>query len=199
MKKHRFYIAMVVAIVIYIFAESLFGDISVRDLTTTILTIVAGIAFWMEFKCNEQINEAQLIMELNDQFITNEKLSEVEWALEKYYAQYMEANNRGDITDTIPLELGVELGNRSRQDLVNYLVHLEGVAALVNEGVLHLNVITDLMAYRYFIAVNNPIVQQTELFPYRDYYQGIFKVYRKWTKAMGIEKVPMAEHDLLKK
>lgn len=54
-----------------------------------------------------------------------------------------------------------------RQSLVNYLVHLEGVATLVNTGVLRLKTINDLMAYRYFIAVNNPVVQELELNNYQ--------------------------------
>ena len=97
-----------------------------------------------------------------------------------------------------PAELRFTERHRTRQDLVNYLVHLEGVAALVNEGVLHLDVITDLMAYRYFIAVNNPVVQQKELLPYRDYYQGIFRLYDNWSKTLGEGKVPLAEYALSK-
>ena len=36
------------------------------------------------------------------------------------------------------------------------------------------------MSYRYFIAVNNPIVQKTELIKYKDFYHGIFDIYDNW-------------------
>ena len=65
--------------------------------------------------------------------------------------------------------------SKKHQDLVNYLVHLEGVAALVNNGVLRISAINDLMAYRFFIAVNNPVVQELELKPFKEYYKGIYK------------------------
>lgn len=162
------------------------------------LTIIAAVAFWMEFRSNEKINEAQLVMELNDQFITNEQFFKVEWELEKYYEAYNAAKQAGQATDNIPFGLNLSLETEERQYLVNYLVHLEGIAALVNEGVLHLNVITDLMAYRYFIAVNNPLVQEIELIPCRDYYRGIFRIYKKWSRKLGKGKIPMEEHSLLK-
>lgn len=54
------------------------------------------------------------------------------------------------------------------------------------------------MAYRYFIAVNNPIVQKYELIPYKDYYQGCFKLYEKWSKELGEDKVPMVDNALSK-
>ena len=81
---------------------------------------------------------------------------------------------------------------------VNYLVHLEGMAALVNDGVLRLSAIDDLMAYRYFIAVNNPVVQKFELIPYQDYYQGLIKLFPKWA-AKNKKRMPMAKTRLDKK
>ena len=77
-----------------------------------------------------------------------------------------------------------------RQNLVNYLVHLEGIATLVNNGVLRLDAINDLMAYRYFIAVNNPVVQQLELDPYEEYYHGLVGINTEWSKKMG-ENMPL--------
>lgn len=60
---------------------------------------------------------------------------------------------------------------------------LESVATLVNSGILRLNTINDLMAYRYFIAVNNPVVQKLELIPYKPYYNGCFTIFKEWQKT----------------
>ena len=98
--------------------------------------------------------------------------------------------------EEIPFGIDLDVFDERRQSVINYLVHLEGIAALVNEGVLHLNVITDLMAYRYFIAVNNPVVQEKELYPFQDYYRGCFRIYEKWSKSLEAEKIPMAENAL---
>lgn len=195
MKISRYVTIMVLLVSIYLLGEYCIKDTDLSTTVTTALTIIAGVAFWMEYKNNERINEAQLIMELNNQFVSNPQFSFVELELEKYYAKYCEAERLGMNMD---FSFGIDLDkfDQNRQSLVNYLVHLEGIASLVNEKVLHLNVITDLMAYRYFIAVNNPEVQEKELIPYRDYYHGCFAIYDNWSKALGSDKVPMAEHAL---
>ena len=107
------------------------------------------------------------LMELNNQFITNPDFAAVELALEKYFYAYRQAGSPETRENGISLDIELEGFSKEHQNVVNYLVYLEGIAALVNEGVLHLDVITDLMAYRYFIAVNNPVIQDTELLPYQ--------------------------------
>ena len=78
---------------------------------------------------------------------------------------------------------------------MNYLVHLEGVATMVNTGILRLNTINDLMAYRFFIAVNNPIVQELELHKYKEYYKGIYDLYPLWAKRIRKD-MPLKETEL---
>ena len=66
---------------------------------------------------------------------------------------------------------------------------------LVNNGVLRISAINDLMAYRFFIAVNNPVVQELELKPFKDYYKGIYKLYPVWAKKL--KTVPMPENEMV--
>lgn len=190
MNKRHYILLMIVLSTLFLVGRYYIRDSVYIEIITTILAIIAAVCFFMELKSNERINEAQLIMELNDQFITNPQFTNVELELEKYFNAYRKAGSPEERTNGIPFGIDLDIFDENRQSLVNYLVHLEGVAALVDEGVLHLNVITDLMAYRYFIAVNNPIVQEKELLPYRDYYQGIIRIYEKWNEALGKIKFP---------
>ena len=196
MRKRPYIVAMVLLVALYLSGQYIAQGNDFATIVTTILAIVAAVAFWMEFRSNERINEAQLIMELNDQFISNPQFNKVELELEKYYVQYKEARRTGIPVSEVPFGIDLDVYDENRQSVINYLVHLEGIAALVNEGVLHLKVITDLMAYRYFIAVNNPIVQQKELLPYQEYYRGCFRLYDKWSQELGADKVPMSENAL---
>lgn len=84
---------------------------------------------------------------------------------------------------------------------MNYLVHLEGIATIVNNGVLHLDIIDDLMAYRYFIAVNNPDVQKLELVPYKNFYKGCFDIYDTWKTVLEKQniEIPMKDSNLIEK
>lgn len=195
--KKRYYIfLMIILCAVYTVTKSCVADSAYTDIIATSLTIIATVLLFMELKSNEQINEAQLIMELNNQFISNAQLSEVEVGLERYYLEYRKAKSSGVDVASITFGVDMDTFDYKRQGVVNYLVHLEGIAALVNEGVLHLNVITDLMAYRYFIAVNNPVIQEKELEPYKDYYQGIYGIYNQWSRKLGEDKVPMAKYAL---
>ena len=94
------------------------------ETVATLLAIVAAVAFWLEYHENKLLNEAQFIMELNEQFLSDSNLSDVEWELEKYFNRY----RKNELTkeDEEEFEKKFALENRERQHLVNYLVHLEG-------------------------------------------------------------------------
>ena len=150
------------------------------------LAIFTAVAFFLEYHQNNKVNEAQFVIDLNNQFINEGNIAAVEHDLEMYYTHPKERKKyETEFLEKYALE------KPEHQNFVNYLVHLEGVAALVNDGVLRLSAINDLMAYRYFIAVNNPVVQKFELIPYQDYYQGLIKLFPKWAKKN--KTMPMAE------
>jgi len=152
------------------------------ETVATIIAIVAAVAFWLEYHENKLLNEAQFIMELNEQFLSDSNLSEVEWELEKYYNRSRKNTLTKEYEEEFEKHFDSE--KRERQHLVNYLVHLEGIAALVNNGVIHLDAIDDLMSYRYFVAVNNPIVQKIELLEYPEYYKGCIGIYDAWVEEL---------------
>lgn len=181
------FIAMIVFIGVYLYLQHS-NPGSASDIVITILAIIAGVAFWLEYHHNSKVNEAQFVMELNNQFVSDEKMVMVEHKLEQYYALVKNREDKEIITEKEKkLRDDFDIDKKERQDLVNYLVHLEGVATLVNTGVLKITTISNLMAYRFFIAVNNPVVQELELNEYREYYKGIEELYDKWhTKDMPL-------------
>lgn len=181
---HRIRIVILVIVVlvcVYLLGQYFLHLEWLTEAFATIIAIIAAVAFWLEYHENKLLNEAQFIMELNEQFLSNENLSQVEWELEKYYNRFQEGTLTGEYCKEF--EAHFDLEKRERQYLVNYLVHLESIATLINRGVLHLSAIDDLMSYRYFIAVNNPTVQEMELLKYSDYYKGCFGIYNAWTEV----------------
>lgn len=193
------------------------------------LAIFTAVAFFLEYHQNNKLNEAQFVIDLNNQFLNEGKMASVEHDLEKYFnaaslspssthsrssaspPSYPSSTDDGKLAgkeagkeeahetdkEAIAKELRNKyaMENKKHQDLVNYLVHLEGVAALVNNGVLRISAINDLMAYRFFIAVNNPLVQELELKPFKEYYKGIYKLYPEWAKKL--KSVPLGENELV--
>jgi len=183
--RHRIRIMiLIIAIIVclYLIGQYFYDWEWLTETIATIIAIVAAVAFWVEYHENKILNEAQFIMELNEQFIGNSNLSDIEWELEKYYYKFRRDKLTKEYCESFEEQFDLE--KRERQFLVNYLVHLEGIAALVNNGVIHLDAIDDLMSYRYFIAVNNPIVQKLELLEYPDYYKGCIGIYDNWVDEL---------------
>ena len=205
MKKERIYYIGIIVVVLLFLIASFFLDVdplSKRITTTT--TLIAAVAFWLQFKRTERLNESTYIMNLNNQFINNSSMTQIEHILELYYNQYENRYSNhnikagSEITQKIELVLDLSREGEDCQKLINYLVYLEGLAALVERNVIHIDVIDNLFAYRFFLAVNNPVVQETELIPYADYYQGIFWLSNEWTKIKRKTNapIPMDEFNL---
>ncbi len=191
-KELKYYIAIAVVVVLYLIAAHFSHDVSVLStILTTVTALIAAVAFWMQLKRTENLDEATFIMNLNDQFISNDEMTRIEHALELYYNQYADGENAS-------LELVLEREHSDCQRLINYLVYMEGLAALLKRNVMHLGVIDDLFAYRFFIAVNNPVVQKFELLPYANYYQGCFELSEMWTRKWREEgrSIPLDRHAL---
>lgn len=184
-KEFKYYFAIVLVVVLYLIAAYFSSDVSsLSTILTTVTALIAAIAFWMQLKRTENLDEANFIMSLNDQFISNDEMTRIEHALELYYNQDFEGEEG-------TLELVLERDHNDCQRLINYLVYMEGLAALIKRNVMHLGVIDDLFAYRFFIAVNNPVVQKFELLPYANYYQGCFELSEMWTKEWRKEGRPI--------
>lgn len=111
------------------------------------------------------VEKAEFVLKYNQAFIENERLTNIE--------KYLETMLTKERFEEIDLR-------KHRQDLVNYLVHLEGFASCIHSGVLDFDNIDNLFAYRFFLAMNHPKVQDLELIPYATYYQGCYQLYDKW-------------------
>ena len=203
-EKKYFYIIFGVIILYWIASFLLPLDEFTKRITTT-TTLIAAVVLWLQMKRGERLNESNFIMNLNNQFVSNKDMTHVEHELEQCYNQYETLlKEDGDVSrdDLRRLRLGLSQSRTSEdcQKLINYLVYLEALSALVHRKIIHLDVIDNLFSYRFFIAVNNPIVQQDELFPYADYYQGIFNLSKLWTEdhnKRGIS-IPMDQYNLCK-
>lgn len=132
------------------------------------------------------IEEAQFLLEYNQAFIQDEKMCTVEHLLERWMES--EPSERVE-----PL-----IDDDNRQQFINYLVYLEGLAPLVFRNILKLEHIDDLMAYRFFLAMNNKELQEDQLFRYGDYYRGCFKLYAVWKsyRTRQNHPTPLSEYAL---
>jgi ribosomal protein S18 acetylase RimI-like enzyme len=189
-----FFISLVFAIVFSILVRKISPSYDLpsvaADMVSGIIAAVAAALVLYELKWNSQerarqndIDEASFILQYNQSFIQDPNMGEVESLLEKNAFYNLPAPI---ITD------------ENRQKFVNYLVYLEGLTPVILNGVMSLEHIDNLMAYRFFLAVNNPELQEKELSPFADYYRGCFKLYHEWTefrKTRHLE-IPLKDYAL---
>lgn len=203
----------VILVIVFIFSLAyllLIYNNSSQDYLTKwvamVLALISAVTFWLNFYRSQRLNESSFIMNINNQFIGNKDMCHIEHVLELYYNQYCAIKGDSkdpmdpDIAKEISLDLNLSRSSEDCQKLINYLVYLEALAALIDQRILHLNVVDDLLSYRFFLAVNNPVVQDWELIPYNNYYNGIFKLAELWTKQHKKNNIgiPMEEFPLTK-
>lgn len=141
-----------------------------------------------------QIQEANFVVQYNQIFLENESMQKVQ------------NNLTADYMGVCPLKSCWD--DNMLQEYINYLVYLEGFVPLVAENIINIENIDNLFAYRYFIAVNNPVLQEKSLGCYDYFYKGCFTIYKKWRNyrintycaepynERYREVVPMAEYEL---
>lgn len=148
-------------------------DVLINGITA--ITAILGIfGVWIQLNRENQIKEAEFIMEYNNSFISNQELVAVEHLLELSRKGY-----------------DVEIINKDNlQSVINYLVYHEALSALVFRKVVSIKHIDDLFMYRFYLAMNNKEIQEKELCHEYQYYKGCYKLYKKWTeyrKEQGLE------------
>ena len=144
----------------------------IGDMANYVITVIATCLVFYELRENAKadkkenaIKEGEFILKLNQTFIQDKNMTRVEKLLE-------DKALRGRIEPII--------NDENLQMFVNYNVYLEGLAPLVLNEVISLDHIDDLMAYRFFLSMNNDEVQRVELRKYVGYYKGCYKLYNKW-------------------
>lgn len=167
--KHRNYLSLVILLLITI---AVIVVLALYDLDAYILWIsafaeVGGmVAIWIEFRRDRSLSEASFVMQLNQTFITDDELSDLEFHLEQYRR--------------LQKPLGLSIENKNYKALLNYLDFQEGLAMLVEKKILSVEAIDKVFSDRFFLVMNNPEVQELELIPDAISYQGCYSLYEKW-------------------
>jgi len=135
-------------------------------------------------KKKSDIEEARFILDYNRTLIESNAVYEVEHNLERWMDGVDEKRKKNP--NIMPLKLKedipLEISDMNCRNYINYLVYFEGLAALIINDVLHLETIDDLFAYNFYLAMNNPRLQDAEIKKYPEYYRGCLKAYKIWTE-----------------
>ena len=123
---------------------------------------------------SKEIARAQFLTELNKSFVENADYASVYNALQDCRDGVCPFKAECDE------QKGACLLNIKKGTVSNYLTFFETINLLIEDGVLTLEVIDNLFAYRFFLAVHSKFIQESKIIPQPENFVNIFKLERKW-------------------
>ena len=124
---------------------------------------------------SKEIARADFLVELNNSFINNEGNLQLYTALQNCVDSKCQHKSSG-------CGEGKCAVNLPKVVVSNYLTFFETVYLLICNGVITLEMIDDLFAYRFFLAIHSEFVQQEKLATQPENFKNIFCLEYKWLK-----------------
>ena len=146
---------------------------SMATLVGTILALIAGFSAYFEFKKSTDISKADFILSLQQAYADNESYSEL---FNECWNYYLEEQNKAD--------LEVYLEGKGKE-LLNYMTFFESVYIMLERRVLDIMLLDELFGRRFFIVVNNKVVQEFDLVKNYEYYKNVYYLYYYWQRYRG--------------
>ena len=165
-------LAFLVAAIIFI--QRNVSDMDERITMVFQLLEVVGVVFTVLFtiqqlRGSKEIARATFIMELNQNYVENTDYMKVYNALQKRF-DAIQADE--EIPDT-----GKDI---DKGMISNYLTFFETLYILKNRKVISFDIIDDLFAYRFFLAVHSNLFQISKLKAQPENFKNIFKLEKEW-------------------
>ena len=181
--KNRKYLLILVIVLIVIFIAILrqwavHANSDNNDTVSIVLQSgeLIGVVFTVLFTIQQiigskEIARATFIMDLNQNYVNNPDFMNIYNNLQSSLDN-MQSNQKADEYD-----LTIEIDKSS---ISNYLTFFETIYILKNRGVISFDIIDDLFAYRFFLAVHSELFQKNKLGTQPDNFKNIFKLEYEW-------------------
>ena len=155
-----FFIAM--ALLASLLLDSKTGS-RVSQIVTIITALIGAAALFVQFIRDKKINQVSFILDFSKSFYDPINLGEVMNKLEEGTKTAIDFD-------------------KDYNDIVNYLQWCETLSSLIVENVFSFKTIDAVFSYRFFVITNDPVVQKKELIPYKEFYENIYLVHKRWTE-----------------
>lgn len=158
--------------------DSIFKNTIFFDALTTFAAIFGVFAIVFQSGRTKELDEAQFIFNLNQQYISNTNYQKMLGILET------------NSCETVPPDID--------NIIAQQFDFFEPMYILLHKGIIHINLIDDLFCFRFFSVVNNKYVQDKVLTPHKDYYRNIVLLHKIW-KDYRLNKrldIPLINSDL---
>jgi len=140
------------------------------------------VALFFQFKRERDLNEADFILRINQDFMTNESISRIYKLLEQSKADEQKEN------PFKPEDL---------IDMANYLTYFEPFYSLIDRKIIKIHSLDSVLAYRFFLATNNRFMQQMLLCAKNKEiaWESTYKLYDHWIRYRNRKNVGIWQSD----
>ena len=150
---------------------TLFFDNSgmIVSLIATLTAVIGAFAIYIQIRKSKLIGQSSFTIEISKYLYEIPGLTE-----------FIHKLGRSSDVDGVPYVV-----NQSEMPiLIKYLNYIKTIAFLVEEKTVTIETLNNVLAYEFFIVINNKSVQELEIKPFADYYHDIFELYNEWTKFL---------------
>lgn len=145
------------------------------ELLGPMLTICGGALIILELIKKSSVSEGEFLANLNQMFVSNEDYKKA-YRLLQAYAEADEANDKSKKEKAMKmLKEDMEVA-----EISNYLTFFEVFQLLRDKNTLKIDMFDDLFAYRFFLAVHNPYIQEKKLLKVPENFRNIYVLEHDW-------------------
>lgn len=142
--------------------------ITLLEVVGVLGTIIIAV---MQLRDSKEISRASFIVELNRTFVENKDYTTIYNALQNCLDQKCPNSPCDERHCDIHFEKSL---------ISNYLTFFETIYILYKKDVISFDIIDDLFAYRFFLAVHSRLIQQEKLIPQPENFKNIFLLEKEW-------------------
>lgn len=141
---------------------------SLSAIIASVSTIVGVFMIYQQINKDKKINASRFLVELNNYLMSSENVKKV-------FGELLKLENKKYDHKQYEKVFGSDSGF---YDIVEYLNFFESIEFFLRKGILKIEEINDMFSKRFFIAVNNPYIQDEKLIKYDYSWRNIYKLSR---------------------
>lgn len=154
-------------------------SIGYGKIINVISLVIAAIGAWLvvyQLFLSKRLQEADFILNLNQLFTSNEHYAEMYKKLEKM----------NETKEKLEIE---------RIEISNHLTFFETIYLLLKKNTLTIEILDDLFAYRFFLAVHNEVIQEIKLVASPYNFRNIYRLEKLWIDYRKKQGLPVFRED----
>lgn len=133
-----------------------------------LIAIIAALAVFQQTKKSADTAKAGFVLDLQQDYVSGDSFTNL---FEYCWDNYNEKITNEDLYEYLQNQKVV---------LLNYFTFFESVYLMKEQGVIKMSYLDELFGRRFFVVVNNKMVQKIDLCPNYRYYLNVLYLYSDW-------------------